>query len=95
MQNENDTIRSGPEGCAAAPCSALDWHPASELPPNGRTCLCRGDSYDAFTHDGYLLAYVVEGKWVTGKQQNEVTVTEWALLPNEKTVPTEGGENKL
>lgn len=69
-------------GRAASDGSALIWHPSTELPPESKTCLCRGDSYDAFTHGGYLLAYVVEGAWVTGKQQNEVTVTEWSLLPN-------------
>lgn len=60
----------------------LVWHQASEKPEEFVVCLCRGDGYDTGAHSGYLLAFVANGQWVTGKQQSEVTVTEWAILPN-------------
>jgi hypothetical protein len=59
----------------------LQWHRPPDLPPAGKTVLCRGESYDAGYHDGYLLAYHFDGEWCTGKQQSTVTVTEWTYLP--------------
>lgn len=70
----------------------LEWRLSPEIPPPGVVCLCRGDSYDAGAHNGYILAYTVATNdapgesvrqiWVTGKQQSDVKVREWTLLPN-------------
>lgn len=57
-----------------------------KLPNSGVVCLCRGISYDSGHHLGWILAYIVdtgeEKIWVTGKQQEPVSVTEFAYLPH-------------
>lgn len=62
----------------------LAWSPAP-LPPLGVPCLCRGESYDAKHSGGYFVAYTLEVdgriEWRAGKQQETVTVTDWAVLP--------------
>ena len=83
---------SGPRSLGVAVGSAMNWRPGSEHPPFGTVCLCRGESYDAGSHNGYLLAYVVDGQWVTGKQQYEVTIHEWTALPN-TTMSQPGGQS--
>lgn len=62
----------------------MHMHPITQTPPLQTICLCRGDSYDAKTHDGYLLAYQIQTEngpqWVSGKQQFDVQIEEWISL---------------
>lgn len=59
------------------------YNPVSDPPPTGKTVLCRGEAYDADYQDGYFLAEYHPDwgqQWVSGKQQEKVTVTEWSYI---------------
>jgi hypothetical protein len=58
--------------------------PKSDPPPVYVTVLCRGCSYDASYDDGYMLGQATpDGRWITGKAQNELyEVTHWAEMPD-------------